>query len=577
MNLYVTRDRLKSILILTRLLSVVLWLRRSIMVLISPAFRFRERACREEFLQFEYQYGKALRYSLSSNDRVRKSAFIVSIGFPGLGVELGLIKALELAGFNSTVLTSRDPWLVKYYKLTGCTEILFWDEFARFVDPTSAEAVVDSLESFEDIMAYEHAGARVGRFAASTALRHLRLGTLDLQSPQIRQHLAQHIASGMKYAAAAKEIVHKVHPQIAVFVDRGYTPHGELFDVCLEDGVDVITWNTAHKSNSLMFKRYTLDNRDEHPASLSDDTWRWLCDMEWTDEHRQRLRQELYSTYASGDWYSEVGTQFNKRILDAAEIRKRLGLDPRKRTALIFPHILWDGTFFWGKDLFRNYEEWFIETVRTACANNQVNWIIKVHPANIVKNVRDGFQGESSEVVAIRKHIGQLPSHLFVIPADSNINTFSLFGLMAYCLTVRGTIGIEAASFGIPVLTAGTGRYDHKGFTIDSESRKQYVERLACIQEIPPLSSAQRELAERFAYGVFVLRPLGLTTVTLEFQRDAKATSKTRINVSTKEDWLNAPDLKALVRWLSDREQKDFLAFYPERVEHTETVGGNIP
>lgn len=244
-------------------------------------------------------------------------------------------------------------------------------------------------------------------------------------------------------------------------------------------------------------------------------------------------------------------------------MKQRLGLDPGKKTAIVFPHIFWDGTFFYGTDLFGSYEEWFVETVRAACANEQVNWVIKVHPANIVKNVREGFQGEPSEVVAIRKHIGQLPAQLFIIPADSDINTFSFFKLMDYCLTVRGTVGIEAASFGIPVLTAGTGRYEHKGFTMDSESREQYLERLAHIQEIPPLTVAERELAERFAYGVFVSRPLSLTTVTLEYEKDAKATTKTRINIATREDWLNAPDLRAFADWVADSRQLDFLMPLP--------------
>jgi len=264
----------------------------------------------------------------------------------------------------------------------------------------------------------------------------------------------------------------------------------------------------------------------------------------------------------------------------ATELRQRLQLDARKKTAVIFPHILWDGTFFWGTDLFRNYEEWLIETVRAACRNDQVNWIINLHPANVVKNQRDGVHGAPSEAVAIQTQIGRLPPHVHVIPADSEINTFSLFRVMDYCLTVRGTIGIEAASFGIPVLTAGTGRYDRKGFTIDSDSPEEYLQRLANLQRIPPLSPEQRELAERFAYGAFVLRPLPLTTFTQEFQRDAKATWRIRINAVTKEDWLNAPDLKAFAAWTAESSAPDFLvsaAFGSETLAQGEMRLAELP
>jgi hypothetical protein len=245
-------------------------------------------------------------------------------------------------------------------------------------------------------------------------------------------------------------------------------------------------------------------------------------------------------------------------MIQPEEIRRRLGLDPRKKTAIVFPHILWDATLFWGTSLFRNYEEWLVETIRTACTNDRVNWVIKVHPANVVKSIRDGVQGEPSELKALRKHITKLPPHISIIHADSDINFYSLLRVMDYCVTVRGTVGIEAAGFGIPVLTAGTGRYDHKEFTIDSKCREEYLERLASIQDIPPLTTRQRELAERFAFGIFLLRPLPLTTVTLEYQRDARATSKTRINVATREDWLNAPDLKLFAEWVNSK-QIDFL------------------
>jgi hypothetical protein len=154
-----------------------------------------------------------------------------------------------------------------------------------------------------------------------------------------------------------------------------------------------------------------------------------------------------------------------------------------------------------------------------------------------------------------------LPTHITMVPPDSAINTLSLFDVMDYCVTVRGTVGIEAAAFGIPVLTAGTGRYDRLGFTIDSDSKADYLKRLACIEEIPPLSDIERNLAERFAYGLFKLRPLTLKTVTLEYQRDQRASLSTKVQ-SAGSDIRNAPDLGAFAEWVrSGRE--DFLSSWP--------------
>ena len=139
-------------------------------------------------------------------------------------------------------------------------------------------------------------------------------------------------------------------------------------------------------------------------------------------------------------------------------------------------------------------------------------------------------------MVAIRERIGRLPPHVVLIPASNDINTFSLFDVMDCCVTVRGTIGLEAATLGIPVVTAGSGRYDRKGFTVDSETRRAVPGPLASIQDLPRLTPAQRELAERFAYGAFVMRPLALKVMSIEYERDRQATMNVSLHARNAND-----------------------------------------
>lgn len=526
-------------------------------MLSDPSRRRAAIAARRAYRRFRRESGAVFAASLCPAG-ASKTALIVSVGMlDAIKVELALLKALELAGYTPTVLTEPGPCR-PYYRLAGVDRFVSWDDFMRPMDPAHTARLLDGVHSFSDLVSMRHANARVGKYAASTALRQLRLGTVDISPDDMRRCFAPHVSSSLAYASASERLVTAVKPDLVLSMDPGYTPRGELYDACLAAGVDTVTWNAAHRNNTLMLKRYHARNGDVHPASLSDDTWRRVREEPWTDEKRRAIRDELYGAYASGDWYSEVGTQFNTRVVTRDEIRRRLSLDAGRKTAVIFPHIFWDGTFFWGVDLFSSYAEWFVETVRAAIANTAVNWIIKVHPAHTVKNAREGVHGECSEMLAIREHFGELPSHIRLMPPDSDINTFSLFEVMDYCVTVRGTVGIEAATFGIPALTAGSGRYDRRGFTIDSTSRAEYLERIACIQEIPRLSESERELAERYAYGLFVRRPLRLSTVRLEYQKDAKASPHTHVNARTSDDLRNAPDLRAFSEWVaSGREDFD--------------------
>src|SRR5512147_912905 len=112
----------------TRLLPVGIGLWRNIMVLTNPEFRRREHELRREFLQFKEKFGTALAHQL--NEGTRGSALVVSLGFAGgVKMELGLIKGLEMAGFSPVVLTARDPLIAEYHRLTGSSQVLFWDEF----------------------------------------------------------------------------------------------------------------------------------------------------------------------------------------------------------------------------------------------------------------------------------------------------------------------------------------------------------------------------------------------------------------------------------------------------------------
>jgi hypothetical protein len=526
------------------------------------AYRVHARRLR----RLKRQHAAVLGARFPAAESNQKVALICSPSFPEVEIQLGLIKGLQMAGFRPVVLIlDRGPegdLLAEYYRLAAVDDVLPYAEFDWQSNRAAAENIVARCESVWDLLEYEQAGIRVGRLAVSTALRTTYMGSLNLQVPKDRQLLVGTLAGAMASATAAQRLLEQYHPALTMFVDTSYSPTGELLDACLHSNIDVVQWQQAHKSNALLFKRYTLDMSLDHPASLSPDSWRLVREMDWTEEHRKQLDRELYSTYASGDWYSVVGTQFQKSMVDPALLRERLKLDPSKKTAFLFPHILWDATLFWGKCLFGNFEEWFIETVRAACANPNVNWVIKIHPAN--QRLReDGSFKESAEVVALKKYIGELPPNFIMIPPESEISTYCLFQIMDYCVTVCGTVGIESARLGIPVLTGGTGPYDRKGFTVDSDTREEYLEKLRNIQLIPRLTPAQQELAERFAYAHFLMRPWVAQSVTLRYLPSKKKFAyEGQVNIRSREDWCAAPDLKSLTEWITNPARPN--EFFPQ-------------
>lgn len=526
--------------------------------LLRPAYRRQHRALLDRLAQFRRQGGGVLASPLG--DGSRGTAVILGWSrFEHVLAESMVRKALELAGFRPHVLTESTPANRAVYAAVGVGTV---EPFARYCpapDRRQAAALLAGVSSFAALIELGWNGVTVGKYVSSSLMRQTRQGSLDLGDPALRERIVDGLAASIAYVDGAERMLAALSPTALVQVDRGYSPFGEIFDVCVNRGVPVFTWNIAHRDNTLMLKRYHAGNRDAHPSSLSPESWNRLTRANWGAAERERLKRELAESYNSGEWYGEVGTQFGKRQCSREEIAARLGLNPWRKTAVVFAHIFWDATFFWGEDLFRDYEEWFVETVRAACANDRLNWLIKVHPANLVKDRRDGITSEPSEVLALRDRIGPLPPHVKVIPADTDITTLSLFEALDFCLTVRGTVGMEAALFGCNVLTAGTGRYDRHGFTTDFESREAYLAQLARLHEMAPPTPQMREHAERYSYGVFLCRPVRLRCFDLRFSQDASATLRAGCRARSVEELRTAPELVSTAAWLQSGDD-DFLA-----------------
>jgi len=119
---------------------------------------------------------------------------------------------------------------------------------------------------------------------------------------------------------------------------------------------------------------------------------------------------------------------------------------------------------------------------------------------------------------------------------------------------VRGTIGIEMACHGVPVVTAGTGRYSHFGFTIDSASAEEYLRRLANIQDVPQMTDDQTQLARRFAYALFKMRPWRLSsfeTVNMPIEHFGHPLGSNLIpRVSSFAEFAASSDIRSFVNWV---------------------------
>jgi hypothetical protein len=485
-----------------------------------------------------------------------------------LKLEGMLAKALQLQGRRPLVLVPERSWVPrKYLSAFGVESFVtlgdYLDEEARAEARQAAQDIVGREPSLADVRELDFHGAAIGRNVLATVSRALHEGAVDLGKPHVRAKLAELLPRTLEGTIAAERLLDDVRPELVLFLERNYAAEAPLSDVALARGLDVVQYVSGPQDDTLIFKRFTKETRRLHPRSLSDESWRRVGAMPWTAEHDRELDDEFAKRYGNV-WALTRRMQAWTHDRPRDEVLGALGLDPAKRTAVLYSHILWDANMFYGEDLFPDQEEWFVETVRAAAANPRVNWIVKLHPANVWKLRREGIDDARDEEVAIREALGGVPSHVAVVPPESDISTRSIFGLTDYGITIRGSVGFELPCFGVPVLTAGTGFYSGRGFTVDSATAEEYLERLRHVDEIPSLTPEEVELARRHAYALFRLRPLRFTsflaTIRPLEEMGHPLDHDIEIKVRTREEVERAEDLRTFARWALESRDLDYLA-----------------
>jgi hypothetical protein len=478
-----------------------------------------------------------------------------------------LAKALQLRGYAPVIAVPRRARLARaYFRAFGFTELLCLDDFVDGVDAAAAAreaaALFRSLDGLRSAFALEHRGVQLGRHLLSTLLRRSLDGRLDLAAPARREALRAGLADAVRLVGGAEALLDRARPDLVLFNEKNYLPYGAVFDVALRRGLAPIQFVSAQQPGAFVFKRYTPDTRNLHPFSLSPPTWQRVKAMEWSEAMGRAIVDQIRDGYAKGTWFKQKYHFATRPSAPAGDPRAVLGLDPARPTAVVFSHVLWDATFFYGESLFDDYQEWLVETVRAACANPALNWVVKLHPDYVFKMKMAGVTGDVPDVKAMNAAFGELPPHVKILLPSGSVSTGDLTAVADYALTVRGTAGIEMPCFGIPVITAGTGRYHGLGFTVDSGTRAEYLERLARLQHQPRMTPGEVELARRHAYALFRLRPCPFSTfetVYAPFDRlGYPLDHNVVIHARSAREMEDAADLRAFAEWAAS-DAPDFL------------------
>lgn len=338
----------------------------------------------------------------------------------------------------------------------------------------------------DEIFAYVIEGVNVGQIVRSSVLRFLLKGELD---PIADEAVIRHyFRSALMITAAVGSVIDTFKPDRLLVSHGIYVNWGIVSELCSRRGIPIVVWGFGYRKDTVLFVHG--DTYHRILPTEPNDLWEGRAlgpdeDRELTaylDSKRTGARDDI-SYY----WDLQEGDD---------QLGADLRFDEGRTTVGLFTNLTWDAALVAGPGVFTGIFDWVSETVRHLFDRRDINLIIRVHPAE-VKSQHESRQKVADELYA---RFGELPPHMKVIRPESKISSYRIGDLVDVAIVFGTKFGLELAVRGIPVIVAGNPIYRNKGFTIDVESKEEYLALLDRLPSIGQMSSKQVELAKRYAY-----------------------------------------------------------------------------
>jgi len=342
----------------------------------------------------------------------------------------------------------------------------------------------------EDIAVGEHAIAGAIRYFAREDLASEPNGELVLR---------RYFKASLITTYAIRRLLNRFNFDCAVFHHGIYVPQGLIGEVARHVGLPVVNWNPAYRKRCFIFSH----NDTYHHTLMSEpiDNWEGLV---WSTEMESQLMEYLKSRWQGSQdwiWFHE------KPQIDISGIIDEIGVDFSKPCIGMLTNVIWDAQLHYPENVFHNMVEWLIETIKYFSDRQDLQLLIRVHPAEI----RGTVPSRQKVVEEIEKAFSVLPANVFIVSPESKVSTYVVM-MQCNAVIIYGTkTGVELTSMGIPVIVGGEAWIRGKGFTKDAHSVDEYFRILDNLPLNERLSESLTNRARKYAYHFFFRRMIPLS------------------------------------------------------------------
>ncbi len=321
---------------------------------------------------------------------------------------------------------------------------------------------------------------------------------VNMHAPKDRALYDLRIKRNSFAALVALEWMQANKPDVVLIPNGLILEMGIVFRVARYLNIPAVTFEFNDQREQIWLAQNTSIMRQDTDYLVRD-----RCSLPITDAMYERLADLENARRGARVWGKSRRLWQYVSAQGADATRKALGLDDRP-VVLLAANVLGDSLTL-GRNIFAELmSEWITKTVQYFAKRNDTQLVVRIHPGEKIVP-----QAKSMGTV-VHEALPEIPSHIHVIGALDNVNTYDLIEIADLGLAYTTTVGVETAMNGIPVISCGQTHYRGRGFTLDPTTWDEYFAALEkVLYDLPAhrLSDEQVAKAWNYAYRFFFEYP----------------------------------------------------------------------
>lgn len=344
----------------------------------------------------------------------------------------------------------------------------------------------------DDEAAYR--GVDISRYARATLRRFNKKYKVDHGRAEEREKYRRLLETSAYLVDASTALYETVDCDAVLVQHPAYMYGGIYLETARAAGVPAFTISTAWEDQKIMIGN--AENRNALPQFEDVGFLRELVDRE-LDPAQCEAIDELMAGRRDG---SRMKLDY---VQDASQsIQERVGTCQ----VGMFTNLMWDASLEADSPTYEDPYEWVHDTIGHLGGREDIELILKVHPAEKIIGTNRGVTDELDDTY------DTLPDNVTVLPPDTDVNPYQLLDDLDVGIVWNSTLGLEMSYYGTPAVVVGQTHYRGLDFTVDPDSVEEYRELLEDIEDVSS-DGEMRARARRYAYYLFYQKSIPFTYI----------------------------------------------------------------